>query len=50
MQRRLIVPDLAVKLVSLETKRRFGQFESFIRADLDSCSQWNLTLKQNEHT
>ena len=33
MQRRLVIPNLRVKLVPLGAQRRLGQLEAFIAAD-----------------
>jgi hypothetical protein len=35
MQRRMIAPNIAVKLVTLEAKRRLRQLETFIGANLN---------------
>ena len=50
MQRRLIIPDLAVKLVPVQTQGDFGDFKAFIRANLNRGSQRNPTLKEKECT
>jgi hypothetical protein len=48
MQRRLVVPDLAVKPVAVQTKRCFGHLEPFIRANLNRSPQRNPALKKKK--
>src|SRR5437879_6209514 len=48
MQRRLVIPDLAIELVALQTESRFRQLESFIRADLNRRSQRQQALERQK--
>src|SRR2546430_2680361 len=56
MQRWLVIPHLAVQLVTVEIKRRFGERETLIAANLNGGPQRKKTLekdknhqKQNQH-
>jgi hypothetical protein len=48
MERRLVVPYFGIELVSMRTKRGFGQFKTFVRPDLNGGAHRQQRLKQTE--
>jgi len=48
VQRRLVVPDVAVQFESLQAKRGLGEFKAFIGADLNGRVEREPTLEGGE--
>lgn len=48
MQWRLIIPNLAIELVAVQTKRDLGDFKTFVRANLNRSAKRDQPLKSTE--
>jgi hypothetical protein len=48
MERRLVVPNLGVKMVAVDTERCLGEFKSFIGSNLDGGWQGQAGLEQEK--